>query len=268
MTISILGCGWLGFPLAKSLLKKGFLVKGSTTTLEKMSVLENAGINAFQIALSEEVIIGEIVAFLSNSEILIIDIPPKLRGNSNENFVAKIQNLIPFIEKSSVEKVIFVSSTSVYSDAISIDLITEMTTPNPDTESGKQLLEAEKILQNNSNFRTTVIRFGGLIGEDRHPIKFLAGRENLENPEAPINLIHQLDCIGIITEILEKNCFGKTFNAVSPFHPTRKVYYSKKALELNLPLPKFDESKPSVGKIISSEKIEIVLKYTFQKPEL
>lgn len=268
MTISILGCGWLGFPLAKSLLQKGFLVKGSTTTLEKMSVLENAGINAFQIALSEEEIVGGMDAFLSNSEILIIDIPPKLRGNSSEDFVQKVKNLIPFIEKSSVEKVIFVSSTSVYSDAISIDLITEKTSRNPDTESGKQLLEAEKILQNNSNFRTTVILFGGLIGEDRHPIKFLAGKENLENPEAPINLIHQLDCIGIITEILEKNCFGETFNAVSPFHPTRKVYYSKKALELNLPLPKFDESKPSVGKIISSEKVSTVLGYAFQKLEL
>ena len=280
MTISILGCGWLGFPLAKSLLKKGFLVKGSTTTLEKMSVLENAGINAFQIALSEEEIVGEMDAFLSNSEILIIDIPPKLRGKSNENFVAKIQNLIPFIEKSSVAKVIFVSSTSVYND-LPLDfnlpfdcaqgdkkIVTEMTEANPETESGKQLLEAEKVLQNNSNFKTSIIRFGGLIGEDRHPIKFLAGKENLENPEAPINLIHQVDCIGIITEILEKNCFGKTFNAVAPFHPTRKVYYSKKALELNLPLPKFDECKPSVGKIISSEKIETVLKYTFQKPEL
>ena len=268
MTISILGCGWLGFPLAKSLLKKGFLVKGSTTTLEKMSVLENAGINAFQIALSKEEIVGEMDAFLSNSEILIIDIPPKLRVNSSEDFVQKIKNIIPFIEKSSVEKVIFVSSTSVYSDAISIDLITEKTSPNPDTESGSQLLEAEIVLQNNSNFKTTVIRFGGLIGEDRHPIKFLAGKENLENPEAPINLIHQLDCIGIITEILEKNCFGETFNAVAPFHPTRKVYYSKKAMEHNLPIPKFDESKPSVGKIISSEKVSKVLGYEFQKPEL
>lgn len=268
MTISILGCGWLGFPLAKSLLQKGFLVKGSTTTLEKMSVLQNAGINAFQIALSEEKIVGEMDAFLSNSEILIIDIPPKLRVNSSEDFVQKIKNLIPFIEKSSVEKVIFVSSTSVYSDAISIDLITEKTSPNPDKESGRQLLEAEKVLQNNSNFTTTVIRFGGLIGEDRHPIKFLAGKENLENPEAPINLIHQLDCIGIITEILEKNCFGETFNAVAPFHPTRKVYYSKKAMEHNLPIPKFDESKPSVWKIISSEKVSKVLGYEFQKPEL
>jgi len=268
MNISILGCGWLGFPLAKSLLQKGFLVKGSTTTMEKMSVLENAGIDSYLLALSEEEIKGDIDNFLSNSQILIIDIPPKLRGNSNENFVAKIQNLIPFIEKSSVEKVIFVSSTSVYSDAISIDLITEKTIPNPDTESGKQLLEAEKILQNNSNFKTTIVRFGGLIGEDRHPIKFLAGKENLENPEAPINLIHQLDCIGIIEDVLEKNCFDKIFNAVAPFHPSRKVYYSKKAQELNLPLPKFDESKPSVGKIISSEKVSTVLGYAFQKSEL
>lgn len=277
MNISILGCGWLGFPLAKSLLQKGFSVKGSTTTLEKISVLENAGIDAFQIALSEKEIIGEMADFLSNSQILIIDIPPKLRGNISEDFVQKIKNLIPFIEKSSVAKVIFVSSTAVYSDNISMNLITEETIPNPETESGKQLFEAEKVLQNNSNFKTSIVRFGGLIGENRHPIKFLAGKENLENPEAPINLIHQLDCIGIIEAIIchpeisgqnDKLGFSDIFNTVTPFHPTRKVYYSKKALELDLPLPKFDESKTSVGKIISSKKVTIVLGYDFQKPEL
>jgi hypothetical protein len=50
----------------------------------------------------------------------------------------------------------------------------------------------------NSRFKTTVLRFGGLIGEDRNPFKFIAGRENMDNPDAPINLIHQADCIGII----------------------------------------------------------------------
>lgn len=267
-TISILGCGWLGLPLAKSLLQKGFLIKGSTTSLEKMPVLKNAGIDAFQIVLLEEEIAGKMDNFLSNSEILIIDIPPKLRGNVSENFVQKIKNLIPFIEKSTVTKVLFISSTAVYSDNFSIDLIAEETLPNPETKNGKQLLEAEKWLQKNPNFKTTSIRFGGLIGEDRQPIKFLAGKENLENPEAPINLIHQADCIGIITEILRKNCFGETFNAVTPFHPTRKTYYQQKAQELKLSIPKFDETKPSVGKIISSEKIKTVLEYTFQKPEM
>jgi nucleoside-diphosphate-sugar epimerase len=271
--ISILGCGWLGLPLAKSLIEKGFLVKGSTTSLEKISILENKGIQAFQISLSEEKINGDIHSFLENSEILIIDIPPKLRGNSSDastalskTFFSKIQNLLPFIEKSSVEKVIFVSSTAVYADYNST--VTETIKPQPETESGKQLLETETLLQNNTNFKTTVVRFGGLIGEDRHPIKFLAGRENIENPEAPINLIHQLDCIGIVERIIKKNCFGETFNAVAPFHPTRKEYYTQKALELNLPLPEFDESKPSVGKTISSEKVADILKYTFQKPHL
>jgi nucleoside-diphosphate-sugar epimerase len=264
--ISILGCGWLGLPLAKSLLEKGFSVNGSTTSLEKISVLSQAGINAFQIELSEDKIKGDFETFLENSEILIIDIPPKLRGNHPENFVKKVETLIPFIEKSSIQKVVFISSTSVYADDNS--LITEETKPQPETESGKQLLEAENLLNANSKFQTTVIRFGGLIGENRHPIHFLAGRKNIENPDAPINFIHQQDCIGVIESVIEKDIWNETFNAVSPFHPTRKDYYTQKAVELNLAIPEFEINKKSVGKTISSTKIETVLNYPFQKPNL
>ena len=259
--ISILGCGWLGLPLANFLIKSGFVVKGSTTNLDKISILENNKIQAFQIELSEIEIKGEIDSFLKNSEILIIDIPPKLRGVSSENFVKKIQNLIPFIEKYKIKKVLFISSTSVYSDKNKI--ITEQTKPNPETESGKQLLETETILQSNTNFKTTVIRFGGLIGEDRHPIHFLTGRKNIENPEAPINLIHQKDCIGIIKAVIEQNCFGETFNAVAPYHPTRKDYYSKKAQQLNILAPKFEVEKNTSGKIIRSDKLITELNYNF-----
>jgi len=264
--ISILGCGWLGLPLGKSLLEKGFLVKGSTTSLEKISLLENNGIQAFQISLSENEIYGDVPSFLENSEILIIDIPPKLRGNSKENFVAKIQNLIPYIENSNVGKVIFVSSTSVYAEDNST--VTETTKPQPETEGGKQLLETETLLQNNKNFKTTVVRFGGLIGGNRHPIHFLAGRQNIENPDAPINLIHQTDCIGIIEAIISKECYGEIFNAVAPNHPTRKDYYTQKASEFGLALPEFENTKPSVGKTINSIKVECILNYTFQQPHL
>lgn len=268
--ISILGCGWLGLPLAKSLIEKGFSVNGSTTSVEKIAVLEKVGISPFLVSLSAIEVLEEtknsIEKFLKNSDVLIIDIPPKLRGDSKENFVTKIQNIIPFIEKSSVEKVIFVSSTSVYSDDNSI--ITEETIPNPDTESGRQLLEAEHLLQSNKNFQTTILRFGGLIGEDRHPIKFLAGRKNIENPEGPINLIHQVDCIGIIEAIYETNSWQETYNAVTPYHPIRKEYYTHKAIELNLPLPEFDESKISIGKTILSKKVIETLNYNYSFPEL
>ena len=275
--ISILGCGWLGLPLAKSLLSKGYKVKGSTTSESKLEVLKNAGISPFQIQLEEHQIIGNMEDFLKETDVLIIDIPPGLRreiSNSNEmTFVNKIKNLIPFIEKSGIQKVIFVSSTSVYGDSNNFSTsleVTEETKPNPDTESGKQLVIAETLLQSNPHFKTTVIRFGGLLGEDRHPVKFLAGRANVENPDAPVNMIQREDCIGVIEKVLDfardDNWeWNETFNAVAPQHPTRKAYYHKKADILNLPLPTFAEDSESKGKIISSEKAETILGYSFQK---
>jgi len=278
--ISILGCGWLGLPLAKTLIEKGYFVNGSTTSESKLQILENAGINPFVVILSDPEASGEgalesesvsesIHDFLDNIEILIIDIPPKLRGSNTDSspslrkvFVEKIQNLIPFIEKSTIKKVLFVSSTSVYGDENGN--ITEETIPNPETESGKQLLLAEALLQKNQNFETTILRFGGLIGEDRHPVKFLAGKENLENPDAPVNLIHQKDCIGVIEEIIHQSKWNEVFNAVAPFHPTREEYYTQKAKEQNLTLPKFSAEKSNIKKIISSEKIENTLNYKFK----
>jgi nucleoside-diphosphate-sugar epimerase len=269
--ISILGCGWLGLPLAKALLKDKFLVKGSTTSVDKLSVLENFGIKPYLLALSEDKTIGNLTAFLESSEILIINIPPKLRSTQKENFVSKIKNIIPSIEKSSIENVLFISSTSVYGEDNL--LVSEETQLNPDTESGKQLVLVEQLLPANLNFKTTILRFGGLIGEDRHPIKFLAGRKNIENPNAPINLIHLEDCIGIILAILKQKGNGKlktndTFNAVAPHHPSRQEYYIKKAIELNLALPEFNLENTSFGKTILSNKVETVLSYTFLKPNL
>ena len=283
--ISILGCGWLGLPLAKALIENKFLVKGSTTSVAKLSVLENAGIIPFLIVLTpnsnfqssmnilveEEEKTENLTAFLENSKILIIDIPPKLRGSEKENFVLKIKNIIPDIEKSTVENVIFISSTSVYGE--NNLLVTEETALNPDTESGKQLMETEQLLQSNTNFKTTILRFGGLIGEDRHPVHFLAGRTHIENPNAPINLIHQEDCIGIIMAIIDQiqiKCWNRNedFNAVTPFHPSRKEYYTQKAIELNLALPEFNLENSTFGKTILSNKTGAFLGYAFKKPKL
>ena len=277
--ISILGCGWLGMPLAKALLDKGIQVNGSTTTVEKLSLLQSENINPFLIDIPLIIDEGSLEminfsssmnSFLQGSETLIIDIPPKLRSASaptdEKTFVKKIAALIPFIIKSTVQNVLFVSSTSVYGE--NQGTVDELTIPEPETESGKQLLECESLLKSNSNFKTAILRFGGLIGSDRQPGKYLAGRENLENPDSPVNLIHQKDCIGIILKIVESDCWNEIFNAVSPFHPSRENYYSQKAADLNLPLPKFDHSRPSVGKLIENNKIINLLKYTFTEPNL
>ncbi|MXN91859.1 NAD(P)H-binding protein [Flavobacterium sp. Sd200] len=260
MQISILGCGWLGLPLAKAFITQGVSVKGSITSPEKLSTLKQVGIEPYLINLSPEAP-ANLNDFLSGSGVLIISIPPKLRSGHGESYTDKIEGIIPQIEKSSIGKVLFVSSTSVYADDNTV--VTEDTLPNPETESGRQILEAEQILSGNTGFKTTVLRFAGLIGPDRHPIKQLAGKQNLANPLAPVNLIHQDDCIGIILKIIEKNIWGENFNAAYPLHPVRELYYTQKAVEFGLPAPTFNSENASVGKTILSDKLIKALNYKF-----
>ena len=264
MNISLLGCGWLGLPLAQHLIATGHVVKGSTTSIDKKEVLKSISIEPFLIVLKEDKFEGDMSNFLHQSEILIIDIPPKLRGLVKENFVQKIKNLIPYIEQSTIKKVLFISSTSVYADTENLPYITEETIPNPDTESGKQLYEVEQLLQNNNKFETTILRFGGLIGVDRNPINMLAGRTDVANPEAPINFIHQTDCIGVIEAILNQNSWNEIYNAVGLDHILRKEYYTSKAKELGLTPPQFNYENTSVGKYVLNAKIKNKLAYTFK----
>ncbi|MEC4048214.1 NAD(P)H-binding protein [Flavobacterium sp. SUN046] len=253
-TISLLGCGWLGLPLAKQLMEKGYTVKGTTTTEDKITVLERAGVVPYLLVLSEDSALIDFVAleaFLADSNCLIIAIPPKLRGAVKENFVLKIKNIIPSIEQSSIKNILFVSSTAVYKDTIHFEEWTTVDSlAEPDTENGKQLLEVELLLQNVLSITTTIVRMGGLIGEDRHPVKFLAGKKGIENPDAPVNLIHQNEAVALLISIIEQGEWGKTINGVAPYHPTRKVYYTEKALAMGLPIPEFNEEGISVGKRI------------------
>ena len=260
MQLSILGTGWLGLPLAKALLAEGFAIKGSTTTPEKITLLREAGIEPFLLDL-ENFDTDTASNFLKGSDILIINIPPKVKI-SEVTYADRLSQLLPFIGQEGISKVLFVSSTSVYAD--DNNLVTEFTLPNPETESGKQVLAAELLFEEATNFNTTILRFGGLIGESRHPVKFMAGKENLANPDAPVNLIHQDDCIGIILKIIAKDSWGEVFNAVSPNHPSREVYYTTKAKEMNLPLPKFNHSETSTGKTVVGDKVVEVLGYGYK----
>ena len=262
--ISIIGCGWLGFPLAKELLKKGFKIKGTTTSKDKLELLLHNKIKAFHLNITPEGITGNIQECLFKSDILVLNIPPGIRRNPNQDYISQIKNIIPYIEESQIKKVLFVSSTSVYADEESFPKITEKTYPNPNTESGKQLFEVENLLQSNTHFDTTILRFSGLFGDERHPAKQLSGKTQLKNADAPINLIHLKDAIQIIIEIIEQDVFNETFNASTTPHPSKQVYYTSICESMNLQIPIYDLNQKSKGKIILSNKLEQVLNYTFQ----
>ena len=91
--IAILGCGWLGFPLAEALIADGYQINGSTTSEEKLQKLKKADMHPFLMRLSEDGIEGDMPSFLADVDVLIINVPPKLRGGNRENYVKKMQLL-------------------------------------------------------------------------------------------------------------------------------------------------------------------------------
>lgn len=261
--VAILGCGWLGIPLAEKLLRNGYKIKGSTTTPEKLKALEAKGIDPYLIRIQASEIIGDLASFLSDVEVLIIDFPPGIRNQTASEYIRSIGLLIPEIKISKVKKVLFVSSISVYQETLEFPTYTEVNLPNASSSRGKGLIGAEEIFKSEKGFSTTILRLGGLIGEGRHPINQLSGRTEVANPEAPVNLISQTDCIGIISEILVQEKFAEIFNAVYPEHPQKKTYYLQKAREKAVPPPEFSRG-PSIGKIIDSTMITEVLNYQFK----
>lgn len=261
--IAVLGCGWLGFPLAKTLVENGCQVHGSTTSESKLIPLQNLGIIPFMVQLTAEGVYGELKSCLSGCDTVIVNIPPGLRKNPEHNYIQKMTHLVDAISISSKRNVLFIGSTSVYDDEADFPIITEKSATSNDKKA-RQLLAVENLFLNNTNFRSTILRFSGLFAEDRHPATFLSGLKGLKNAEAPVNLIHRNDCIGIILNILQKNLWDMVFNASTTANPTKQAYYTSVCKTLQITVPEFDSSMESKGKIIDSTALKQILEYEFQ----
>jgi nucleoside-diphosphate-sugar epimerase len=263
-SISILGCGWLGLPLAEQLIKQNFLVKGSVTHSEKLPLLSQKKIIPFQIQLTDTSIAGDQQAVFFNSDLLIVNFPPGRKADVISYHTAQIQQLVEALNKSSIRQVLFISSSAVYPDLNREVFETENHQPQKD--SGKALLEVEQLLRSQKNFTTTIIRFAGLIGPERHPGKFLAGKKNVANGEAPVNIIHRDDCIALIIQLIQQQAWGEVFNACADIHPSRKEFYTIAAEQLGLEIPSFS-GDAVMFKIINSDKIKKRLGYSFKYPD-
>lgn len=253
--LSILGCGWLGIAVAKQFVQRGWHVQGSTTSPEKIASLSALGIDPFLIQLTPQPN-GENLDKFFDADVLLVSIPPRRKAGLTDVYVAQMESLAEFLTAVKTRNVIFISSTSIYRD-----LDREVFEADADVSS--YLFHAEQSLINNPSFKTTVLRFGGLVGDDRHPGKFLSGKQGIAGPTMPVNMIHQRDCVEVIFQIAAQRAFGEVFNACADLHPTKKEFYEAASRALKLPPPSFDESRDASFKVVNSDKLKTSLKYSF-----
>ncbi|SDE67732.1 Nucleoside-diphosphate-sugar epimerase [Dyadobacter soli] len=268
--ISILGCGWLGFPLAKRLLGSGITsqVKGSTTSEAKLDQFAAAGIDGVLLPLNPETGLdkGILDAFF-DADIIVISIPPRTSQNVAGNYSTQMQMVAGAIRRSAAKEVIFISSTGVYRDL-------SQTAVEPDVQLPEHSAQPEMVAAENAiaalrpEKTVTILRLSGLLGYNRIPGKYVQGQKDMTTGDIPVNYIHRDDAAGIIKAIMEQGIQNETFNITAPFHPTRSEVYVDSCAQFGWEAPTFkmpDQHPPF--KLISGDKFSKTYQYEFKYPD-
>lgn len=221
----IVGLGWLGNELATRLAQSGFEYWGTHRS-------------SFDWERDDFP--------LTSCDVLFLNTPP-LNHITPKDFVEKVP--------PQKGRIIFISSIGVYGEVYGT--ITEKTIPRPNTTNGIWLYEVEKMLLDKFKDQITIIRAGGLIGGNRHPVFSLAIKPEMVIPEGIINLIHRNDLISIIMAISTIDKSLPLLNAVAPYHPLKSEYYSLWANKHGFGLLRFSKESEN-RKIVQSEVLDTI----------
>ena len=265
-SVAIVGLGWLGLPLARHLKNLGWEVKGTKRTHDGVEQMRLMRLEAYHLELTPEINADpDDVSALLDVDSLIINIPPSQYFFDLNQYVEGVQNLVNEALLQGVSHIIFISSTSVFPD-ISANF-NESAIPQPDSDIGRALVEIENGLAQMQDIDCDIIRFAGLVGNDRHPVYSLAGKQALKCGHSPVNLVHLDDCARAIQLLLETLGGYRLYHLAAPIHQTREEYYRHAAEKYGLEPPHFISSEQDPQRIIMAEKICHELEFVYQYPD-
>jgi nucleoside-diphosphate-sugar epimerase len=261
--VSIIGLGWLGEATGMLLQAQGYFVVGSSTRSEKVGLLREKGLDAVHFALDPDPK-GIDYQRLFESEILVVTLPPRRRQGDGEAYLQQLASLRDLITSTEVKQVLFISSTGIYPNENNAAPYTEEEEISESAAGNTILYRAEALMGTSSRYDLTVLRMGGLMGADRIPGIYFAGKEQVVG-HTRVNFIHQTDAARMVVWVINQGLWNQTFNGVAPEHPLRREVYQHNASALGIPLPASfqDATDEEVGRLISSEKI-VSTGFTFE----
>lgn len=257
MHISIIGCGWLGLPLGKHLGALGHTVPGSTTNEQKLLLLSEAGIQPYLFRLSP-MPTGKDFNALFKTDLLFINIPPGRKHNTPEFYEEQVKYLTYLINQHRVSRVIFVSSTSYYPNIN--DWVDTGTQHDFDRGSSRAVVQAEKQIRK-ANADLLILRCGGLMGGDRIPGRWFAGKPTA-GASTPVNYIHREDIIHLVSQLVTKPRWEQPIlNVVNQNHPARKEVHEAMAEKYGFEKPIWQSPDLKDYKLVESDMEPFGLKY-------
>lgn len=245
--IGIIGCGWLGFRMAKYYVPTNEIF-ATTTSDDKVKMLSDLGFETFKIDFDADEFLKSNEVWL-NLDVIIITIPFS-KSVDFEVLIKRFENISSFL-KDFEQPIFLMSSIGIYPH-----IEQEITENNLDENLlNSNIFGIENLMKKNFP-QINILRLGGLMGDDRYLSKY-----KIKEPQQIVNHIHFEDISKVVEKMINENLQSKTYNLVAPLHPTKQqvVDFQTKNIET--------EIEESFGRKIVSTNLENILKYKFLHPD-
>lgn len=247
MNIAIIGCGYVGYSIARYWHQElGFLVTATTTTPERVPQLE---------AVAQKVVVmkgndsSSLKSLLESQDVVLLSVGAKNANSYEESYLHTAQTLVSVLKESPhIQQVIYTGTYSVYGDKNG-EWVDESSPLTPANENGQILARTEEVLRSvsNQNTKVCILRLGGIYGPGRELVKIFdraSGKTRPGNGKDITNWIHLDDIVGAI-EFARKHQLEGIYNLVDDAHLTSRELLDRVFTQHNLPNVVWDESQKS-----------------------
>lgn len=257
--ILLVGCGYIGEPLADLLHSQGHSVLGVTHSAGSAARL--AAVKPWRVAACDVSDAAAVARLAAEPVKWIIHCASSSKGGTDTYravYLTGLENLLRTFPKA---RPLFTSSTSVYTQTDG-SLVTEETPCLPGRENGKILREAEDLALAHGG---CAARLAGIYGPGRSVVlkNLLLKKAVIEGNEGRgrlLNQIHRQDAVSALATLVEKQASG-IYNVADSESLTQRELYEILAPKFNVPLPpegepNHERKRPYTNKAVSNMKIQ------------
>lgn len=277
MRVLIVGCGYVGVPLGAELARQGHEVHGLRRSAAAEAELVAAGIRP----VIADVTRAEDLAKVPGPFDWVIHSVSSSRGGPEtyrEVYLEGTRRLVDWLAPAPPRKLVYTSSTSVYGQTDG-SLVREASPAEPATETGKCLVETERVLLGaaaGKGIPAVILRVAGIYGPGRghHFLKYLRNEAKIEGKgDRIINMIHRDDLVGVLIAALKNGRPGEIYNAVDD-EPVAQIHFFRwlsetlgKWMPPQVPVVGNGERKRGLtNKKVSNRRLKMELGYQFKYP--
>ncbi|MBD2184123.1 SDR family oxidoreductase [Planktothrix sp. FACHB-1355] len=247
MRVAIVGCGYVGYAVARYWRQElGLFVTATTTTPDRVAKLEEV---AQKVAVVNGNDAANLKSVLQDVEVVLLSVGAKSANLYEETYLHTAKTIVSALKEiPTVRQLIYTGSYSVYGDK-SGEWVDESSPLAPANQNGEILAQTEQVLLSASDRNTSVciLRLGGIYGPGRELLKIFGrvpGTTRPGNGDDITNWIHLDDIVGAI-EFARKHQLQGIYNLVDDAHLPSRELLDRLFTQHNLPPVTWDASQKS-----------------------